>query len=436
MNAHYDDDALIALLDTPDDPHIAECADCRASFEEYQAVTSSLGDNSVWNFRPLNEEPNRQTIANLQSFASAMRAEDEAATPLVAELLAGPREEWMPRLLANEKYRTAGVVRALMEASDKAIDVMPPDALEISALATEIADKLDPKMYPSDTVMKLRGNAWRDRGYCLYRCSHFAESTRALNVSNQILSEVVVADYDIARLGIARAVLERSFESFRSASRIAERSVSTFRSHGDTNRMVSAALASAQAKWKSGSSHEALNDLLALSALDAVDADTQSRLFITVAAIHRDLGDEEAAITYFTQARFANGDSNCNELLIQWSIAILLSRVGAGDQAEKALLQLSKSFEALGLYSEAVQVGLNLAELYLQSGRHSSVEVVCRRAIDFYTRGGLSMTERVLTAFGYLHESARQRRTTPATVREVRRFLSGEAIVLALPPSS
>ena len=437
MMAHYDDETLITLLDAADDPHIAECAECRASLEEYRVVTSSLAEDATWDLRVLNEEPVAQTIANLQSYASMMRAEDEAAVPLVAELLAGPREEWMPRLLSDDKYRTAGVVRKLMEESDRAIDVMPPDALEISALATEIADKLDPAQYPSDTVMKLRGNAWRDRGYCLYRCSQFGESATTLDLAERLLTWTAVADYDLARLGIARAVVERSFENFPKAISAAASSCAVFKAHGDTNKMASALLAAAQAKWKSGRSQEALDVLLRLNALQTIDDDTRMRLFVTVAVLYRDMGDTERSLEYFTQARFANDEiGNCNELVIQWSIAILLVRVGAVDKAEAILLQISEQFETHRMFSEAAQVGLNLAEIYADRGRYHAVEMLCKKAIDFYSRAGLPATERLLNALTYLAKSAQQKQATSATVRQVSRYLSNEIAVLDSPSAS
>lgn len=433
MITHYDEEELVGLLDggAESDPHLAECRECRESFDEFRMLTGSLCDESVWDLRRLPEAPNPNTIANLRAFADAQRAEDEAATPLVAELLAGPREAWMPRLVADAKYRTAGVVRKLMEASDKAIDVMPPDALEISALATEIADKLAVDAYPSDTVMKLRGNAWRDRGYCLYRCSEFEPSQRALRHSDSILRSIALPEYDLARLGIASAVLDRSFERFEAATGSAHNSEATFVLYGDQSRVVSSRLAAAQAKWKKGATREALSDLLAVRGI-VVDRDTQMRLLVTIAALYREMDASEESLQYFTEARFANDErDDCSDLIIQWSVALLLQRVGASDQAEKILLSIRDRFEDLGMTSESVQVGLNLAESFLDSGRHAAVELLCRRAIDFYSRAGLGGTERILIALAYLREAAQKENATRSTVREIRRYLSGQEVLFA-----
>ncbi|MEA2329175.1 MAG: hypothetical protein QOE68_4134 [Thermoanaerobaculia bacterium] len=434
---HYGDDEILDLLDAgiEEDAHLAGCETCRDAFDEYRAVTSCIGEKSVWDRRVLNEAPVPQTIANLRAFADRMQREDAEAVPLVAELLAGSREEWMPRLQSNPKYRTAGVVRKLMEASDKAIDVMPPDALAISGLSTEIADQLEPADYPSDTVMKLRGNAWRDRAYCLYRCSFFKESAGAVNTAASLLRSVPLAEFDLARVSIVAALVARSFDRLEDASNAARQSAATFRSFGAEDRVASALIASAQARWKSGNTRQALNELLgALDNLSETSEDTQSRLLANVALFYRELGEEESSLRYFELSRFASEPSakSATELIIQWGIAVLLGRSGRFVDAERRLLELINQFEALEMRAEAAQVGLELAEFYLDDGEFARVEFLCMKALSFYSAAGVERIERARSAVAFLLEATRERRATSETARQVRRFLGRLAVEPAL----
>jgi tetratricopeptide (TPR) repeat protein len=443
MTPHLNEEALVDLLEQSDpDPHIAECVECRESLEEYRAITTCLGQEAAWDLRVLKDEPVPQTIANLRAFADGMRAEDEAAVPFVAELIAGPREEWMPRLLADAKYRTAGVVRKLMEASDKAVDVMPPDALEITALSTEIADKLDPSAYSSDTVMKLRGNAWRDRGYCFYQCSQFRESLDAIKRASALLKDTFVAEYDLARLGILHALVERALDNLGDATMAARESFKTFSDFGETNRLASAAMAESQVLWKSGKTGHALRGLLDVVArFSPTDDDTHARLFANIAWFYHELDNSELALHYYELAKFssqADGDE-VTQLRIDWNIAVLIGRSGNVSEGERRLMPIIKKFEQIGLLSEAAQAGLDLAEFCLAGNRHEEVEALCLKASQFYSEVGLPLTQRALTALAFLREVTLARQLTTTKLRHVRSYLSrlgAQPDLLFVPPPS
>src|SRR5205823_4058245 len=120
----------------------------------------------------------------------------------------------------------------------------------------------DPNAYPSDTVMKLRGNAWRDRGYCLYQCSQFRESLAAIKRASALLKDTFVAEYDLARAGIVRSLAQRAFDDFGAAAESARRSAGGFEAFGDVNRLIAAQIVEAQATWKRGDPKGALSALL------------------------------------------------------------------------------------------------------------------------------------------------------------------------------
>jgi tetratricopeptide (TPR) repeat protein len=443
MTPHLNEEALVELLEqTEPDPHIAECAECRETLEEYRAITSCLGQEAAWDLRALKDEPVPQTIANLRAFADRMRAEDEAAVPLIAELLAGPREQWMPRLLADAKYRTAGVVRKLMEASDKAVDVMPPDALEITALSTEIADKLDPSAYPSDTVMKLRGNAWRDRGFCLLYTGQFCDVKTTMRRSLDAFRECLIPDYDLARLGVVEALHHRALDEFEDGVSAARESAVVFSRYGDNERLVASSLAEVHSLLKTGRAREALSLLRPLIVFaDSLTTDTYARLFSNLGFCYREIGDLDSAIRHFELASiaFAYADSAQTEpLRLAWNIAILLLNNGQRAEGERRLLELVSRFERHGLASEAVLVRLDLADVYLEAGRFCEVEKTCREAIANFERAGVAYTVRARTALGYLHEAAKKRRITPEAVEHVRSYILGlpsePTLVFAPPP--
>lgn len=445
ISQHYDEAALVALLDSPgaeSDVHLVECTDCRRSFEEYQAVTSCLGEQAVWDLRVLKEDPVPQTIQNIRAFADRMRDEDAAALPLVAELLAGPRDQWMPRLQSDPKYRTAGVVRKLMEASDKAIDVMPPDALEISALATEIADHLDPAAYPSDTVMKLRGNAWRDRGFCLYYAGTFDEARLALENARTALGPSIISDHDFARVDIATALNERAFDDYEISVSYSRHARATFEKWGDIEKMMSAALAGTNGLLKSARAQEALTELRSLFHFaESVSSDTYGRFIANVAYAYRELGDFQSALSYFQCASeaFDAANSKVERVRIDSNIAELLLLNGHVSEGERRIRLVMDEFERLGMEADATGAALSLAEAAASRRDFAEVEVLCTRALTFLRSVGIGIGERAQVAISYLQEVARSRRIAPTDVKYVRNYISrvfdNRPVLFAPPPS-
>ncbi|HLE57167.1 MAG TPA: hypothetical protein VJB15_08800, partial [Rhodothermia bacterium] len=163
IERHYDDEALIALMESDrlrSDAHLPACQSCSEKLESYQLIADALHDGETWDTRDARDQAVPSTIANLRAFADRMTADDTQAEIYLQDLLAGPREQWMPRLREHPEWRTAGVVRKLVAATPRTLWTTPPDALELGALATEIADHLEPNVYSSNVVSRLRGNAW------------------------------------------------------------------------------------------------------------------------------------------------------------------------------------------------------------------------------------------------------------------------------------
>src|SRR6267143_1893201 len=76
---------------------------------------------------------------------------------------------------------------------------LPKIAVDLTVLATDIAESLDPAAYPADTVMKLRATAWRERAYALYYVGSYTESLAALDRVDESLARCLVSEFDGAR---------------------------------------------------------------------------------------------------------------------------------------------------------------------------------------------------------------------------------------------
>lgn len=427
---HYDDEALIGLVQSDladSDGHLSGCAACSEKLEAFRMIAEALGDASVWDERQLDPQPVASTIASLRACADRMTDEDQHAECYVSDLLGGPRESWAAKLRHHPEYRTAGVVRKLLETADRALDTMPPDAVEITALATDIAGHLDPADYPSDTVSRLRGAAWRDRAYALFYTGRYLDAERAIFTSERHFCDCLVSEYELARLGIVKTVILKASDRFHDAAVAAERAANILSGSGDVQRFASAQMARVNVLMAEGRFDDArliLTDL-ERSLRETAYFDTHARVLSNLGACARNSGRAEEAIHYFelAAALFETIGVVTEALRIRWNSALLVAEAGRFGDAEKRFTSLCKDFRDLGMTSEAALAGLDLAELLLATNRHEDVETICRSSIAAFERSGVSYSARALTALAYIREAAAQRTASPTLIRQVRNYI-------------
>jgi tetratricopeptide (TPR) repeat protein len=444
IERHYDDEALISLLGSNragTDAHLPACPPCSTKVDSFRTIAGALRDGDVWNQRELRTEAVPATIATLRAFADRMTDEDTRAEAILAELLAGSRETWRPRLDAHPEWRHAGVVRKLNAASERAIDTMPPDAVEMTAMATDIADQFELSDYPSDTVTRLRGAAWLNHAYALYFTGAFSKAEAAIFVAEQHFEGCVVNEYDLGRLGIVRALVLRVFDRFDEAIGVASSSADAFSRFEDTLRIVSARLAEAHMLYSRGEFERAEPLLLRLERQIAATphAHTHALVLGNLAYCARKLGHFDEAIAYYeaTAALFNDLGVATEAARTRWGVAATLMDAGRFSDAQEWMTAILPEFERLGMSSEAAMMSLDIAEILVIEQRYDEVQLVCRSAMDIFTRAGTAYTSRALTALAFMREAAAHRSVTPAhieTVREYIRRLPAEPNLLFAPP--
>ena len=428
IERHYEDEALIALIENKraaTDAHIPTCEPCSDKVESFRMIAECLGDGDVLDKRELRTEAVPATIATLRAFADRMVDEDARAALILPELLAGSREEWMPRLIAHPEWRTAGLVRGLLRAGYDAVMQMPPDAVAMTWMATDIAEHL-----PSsglNTLSQLRGAAWRDHAYALYYTGSFAEAEAALALAETHFTDCVVNEYEQARLGIVRSLVFRAFERFDEATAVAAASAETFEFFSDANRSASARLAQVHLLFSR-------NDFVAAEAIlreldkqlrDTNDLDTHARVLGNLGYCARKLGEFDRAVSYYDMATalFEAIGVKTEVVRVRWSVTAMLAEMGRLNNAYERLRMLTPEMERLGMYSEAALNALEIAELLLVEGRYTDVEEICRTAMASFERAGLSYTARAMTALAYIHEAATQRKADRELIRSVRTYI-------------
>jgi tetratricopeptide (TPR) repeat protein len=445
IERHYDEEALISLLESrreATDTHLPSCPPCSGTLESFRTISGALRDADVWDKREIRTEAVPATIATLRAFADRMADEDTRAETILTELLAGPRETWMPRLQEHPEWRTLGAVRRLIERLPAMLRTMPPDALVMTSLATEIADTLDTSTFPSGTVSRIRGAAWRERAFALYYTGSFTEAEAAIFVSESNLSYCSLTEYEAARLGVLKALVSRAFEKFDDALVMARASADVFARFGDVERMAGARLAEAHnlfSRQQFASAEAILRPLVGRSA-DGTEGDIHARVLMNLAYCVRKLGRFEEAIRYYETAAvlFEELGVRTEMARLRWNVASTLAEAGRLSDAYERLCAVMPEMEHLGMTSEAAYMALDIAEVLLVESRYDDVEQICRKAMAIFENAGVTYTARAMTALAYMKEATAARRATSALVRNVRDYIrrlpAQPSLVFAPPP--
>lgn len=421
-SGHYDEEGLLALLDVDgEDEHIRLCATCSESLHSFREIAGALGDADVWS-ETVWSEPSRESINGLRAAARAMQSGKRTARPRVSELLGQPSNRWLTMLDSEPGLANAGTVRLLLDAVTAAIDERPARASEISRFAVEAAARVEGD---SDSVRRLRGAAWREHAYTLFYTGRFADAAVAVERADQEFAACAVDEYDRARTGIVRALVDRAME--RDAIDVARTSAEVFGRFGDVSRYASARIAEVQQLFTRRDYAAAIEVLERLQPMLAgtSDLDTEMRLYVNLGYAYRLSGDVDRAMdAYQIAAGIVRAIGNAPEALrIEWNLASALAETGRIADARGRLETLAGSFASLGMISESALVKLDLSEILLASEEYDAVERLCREAIESIRTSGIPYAARAMTALAYMQEATRQRRVTPLLVKHVRDYL-------------
>ena len=142
IEQHYDEEVLAGFLAEPIDSaardrHLAGCSLCKQTLDSIRDTAGLLKQPDVWNRESFSSAPRPETLAFLRNVQRTMSDEDAAAEVYVKQLLAGSRETWAPRLAEHPEWRTAGVVRKLIAATDRYNFSSPLDAVELTRIGDD-----------------------------------------------------------------------------------------------------------------------------------------------------------------------------------------------------------------------------------------------------------------------------------------------------------
>ena len=423
IEQHYDEEVLAGFLaETVDsaarDKHLAGCQLCKRTLDSLRTAAGLLKHAEVWERQSFSSAPRPETLAFLRNVQRTMTEEDAAAEVYVKQLLAGSRETWAPRLAEHPEWRTAGVVRKLIAATDRYNYSSPLDAVALTSIAAEIADALS-----SSARNSLGADAWREHAYALLVIGSYSEAMAAVARAENLITSA--SDFASARTLLMRALILRSMEKWKDAAMMARRAAADFYRYGDTTRYFSARMSEAIVFYDSSRYREAIGVYAELVPFQAqMPRQAVALALHNEGLCHREVGDFDQAEVCFVKA-IALFDAMQNTALrakAHWHLARVLMRQGRYDSALQILDPLRAEFEELGMSHDLACASTDTAESLLALGRPDEVAAMCQKAIEYFGAAGLAYSTGAMTALAYLRESALAGRLTFPDVADVRLF--------------
>jgi tetratricopeptide (TPR) repeat protein len=399
---------------------VTACDQCSTRVGGHRAVVDALRTSEVWD-----EEVTapRQFVLDVVAFAARAKQEEERARILCDEILTGPSSWWPQRLRKAVTAYTAGMVKELLERTRQILETSPAAALQVTAIAIDVAHALDVTEYPCDYVVKLRAQAFRDHAYVLSFMGRYPDALEFADRSKRLFEQVPLPEYDLARLALVRASILRCIDRAPEAIQLARDAAETFRRFGDVTRCASARMWEASCILETARAEDALAVFQSLEGDPGIDGITKVRLINCIALCHRQLARYDIAAEYLhrTSEEFALLGMETEATRSRGSLGQTLLAAGRAAEAIPVLRRAWREFEKFDLIADSGLVALQLAEAMLITGNATEVASICRDLIARFTAAG--MTSRAITALSFLREAVAIGQATPSLVRHVYDFM-------------
>lgn len=404
--------------------HLAECAACQQT-HDFFAVSEAVLDAELHD--PATWEPaiGSETQRALLEYSALVAKEDEEAAELLKPYLENPITAAWQMLATKRRFRTGGVVRALIREAHAIVESRPLSALTFAENAIAIAQGLDDERYPRSAADQLLATAWKERANAQMLLGRFPEALVSLDSAERCHRRYTPNGLGLASVALVRAGVFYEQGLLSDAMALSERAELGFAHAGDDKRRMDAVFLRGAILFESG------------RAVDAIPLFRQTIEY----------GEEIDGLRWVARGSYATGDcqlalghlaeaSACyhralvifreigpepDRLATEWGIARIILRGGKYADAIVRLRDVSTAFEQLQMVTDAALVGLDIVEALLALKKPRRIAAFAQHLFSVFTKAG--MLTGALSAIAYLKEAAGTGELTTARLDEVRSFL-------------
>lgn len=399
--------------------HLANCAECGASFDFYAVAEEDLGDLAVW------QSIIGSTAAAMSAYANQCAAEDREADELLKEYFANPRKAALANIANQRKFHTGGVVRRLNARAHELFGSLPLEALIFADLAQTVAELLPDTTYPNNAIYELRGTALKERANALVRLAEFDEALESLSRAEHAYGHLRSPGYGLAAVELGRAAVYYERGELQGAAKHVNLAEQLYAHQGLERQRMKAVLLRGQIAYESlelAESSAIMRQVMEFGQ-QVGDASWIARGSYCRALCEMELGNPGEAGVLFQSALviFREIGPTEDRISTEWGLARLVLLGGNPSDGVRRLRDVIAAFEEIGRVMNAALAGVDLAEALLVLERWSEIEKVAAHAFRVLKKAG-HLTG-ALTALAYLKEAAAKQQLTSETLRVVRQYL-------------
>lgn len=413
--------------------HVANCAECGATFDFYAVAEQDLGDLAVW--RPIVGS----TAAAMRAYAYQCVVEDAEADELLREYFEKPRKASLLNIRNQRKFHRGGVVRRLNAKAHELVASKPLDALIFADMAQVVAELLPDDLYPNNAVYELRGTAWKERANALLRLAEFDEALESLCRAERAYEHLRSPGYGLGAVELVRAAVYYERGELQEAAKHVDLSEHLYAHQRLERHRMKAVLLRGQIAYESleYAKSAAIMRQVKRFGEDIGDASWVARGSYCRALCELELGNLGEAGVLFQSALviFREIGPTEDRISTEWGLARVVLIGGNASDAVRWLRDVIAAFEEIGRVMNAALAGVDLAEALLALERWPEIVKVAGHAFRVLKKAG-HLTG-ALTALAYLKEAATKRQVTPGTLQMIREYLrrvEREPDLLFVPP--
>jgi tetratricopeptide (TPR) repeat protein len=311
----------------------------------------------------------------------------DSAAALAVDLLDAP-EAGRRELLRQPQLQALGLCELLLERCREAWTEEPARAVELAALAVQVAARLDAAHYGGELVEDVRARAWAHLGNACRIGSDLRRAEEALITAWEHHRQAGEDAFTEAEILSFEGSLRNSQGRFDEAVRLFDRALAIYREGRDRHREGRTLIQKGMALGDGGRLKEAIR--LLGRGLVAIDAAEEPRL--EVAARHNLIvylhegGDSREALTVLEQSRrlYEILGEPLHRVRLRWLEGRIDRDLGRLEDAEAALREARSAFLERGIAFDAALVSLDLAMVHARRGDAGEVQRLAAEMLPIF----------------------------------------------------
>lgn len=379
----------------------------------------------VANRQPIPEEAYSQVVDRVfQGIAEeADKLDEERATASELWLDLAALKPSQQRLLVrnSSRYRVWPLAEELLAQCRAGWAEDPSRSEALARLTLEVSEGLVASGFRERLVSDLKAEAWSYIGNCHRIRSDLRRAEKAFRRAESYLAAGSGDPLERARLLDLKSSLLRARRDFQGASTLLEQAIREYRASADKHLEGRALVKRAKFLRDSGRVDESIPLLERAASLLDVDREPRTLLALknNLLMFLAEVGREKDAQRLLPEVRelVKQHGSRHDRLRVLWVEGILRKSLGQLELAIEALRQVRDGFVVAGIGYDVALVSLDLAVLYLESGRTEEARRLAAESVPLFS--SRSVHRESLMAWSLFREAAERDALTVNLVQRV-----------------